>query len=34
MKECTSDMADADVAERVRLSAGSRKPRFTRVVLK
>jgi hypothetical protein len=31
--EGTSDKVDAKVADRVSLSAGSRKPRFSRVVI-
>jgi hypothetical protein len=33
MKEGTGDKVDAEVADRVSLSTGSRKPRFARVVI-
>jgi hypothetical protein len=32
-EEGTDDKVDAEVADRVSLSAGSRKPRFARVVI-
>jgi hypothetical protein len=33
MKEGTGDKVDAEVADRVSLSTGSRRPRFARVVI-